>query len=110
MPELLETIMLICFGASWPISVMKNIKSKTAKSMSLQFILLIIFGYLAGITAKIITNQINFVLVVYLINLVFVSVNLVVYFVNKRYDKLAEQAQEKNTINLHNKKLACVQL
>lgn len=90
MPELLETIMLICFGASWPISVLKNVKSKTAKSMSLQFILLIIFGYLAGITAKIVTGQINFVLIVYLINLAFVSVNLVVYFINKKYDKQAE--------------------
>ena len=90
MPELLETRMLICFGASWPISVLKNVKSKTAKSMSLQFILLIIFGYLAGITAKIVTGQINFVLIVYLINLAFVSVNLVVYFINKNYDKQAE--------------------
>lgn len=94
MPELtqlLETTMLICFGASWPISVVKNIKAKTAKSMSLQFILLIILGYLAGITAKIATNQINFVLVVYLINLAFVSVNLVIYFINRKYDKQAEK-------------------
>ncbi len=87
MSEMLETIMLVCFGASWPISVAKNIKSKTAKSMSLQFILLIIFGYLAGITAKVINGQINYVLIVYLINLLFVSVNLCVYFINRNYDK-----------------------
>lgn len=104
MPELLETIMLICFGASWPISVLKNIKSKTAKSMSLQFILLIIFGYLAGITAKMVTGQINFVLLVYLINLAFVSVNLVVYFINKKYDKQTEMQMcnsAKNNIPAH---------
>ncbi|MEF2919778.1 MAG: hypothetical protein U0O22_04825 [Acutalibacteraceae bacterium] len=101
MPELtqlLETTMLICFGASWPISVIKNIKAKTAKSMSLQFILLIILGYLAGITAKIATNQINFVLVVYLINLAFVSVNLVIYFINRKYDKQVEQQAELLTV------------
>ncbi len=92
MNEILETIMLICFGASWPISVAKNIKAKTAKSMSLQFILLIIFGYLAGITAKLITGQITYVLIVYLINLLFVSVNLAVYFINRKHDKDAQNA------------------
>ena len=33
MPEFLEAFMLICFGLSWPINVMKNIKAKTAKNM-----------------------------------------------------------------------------
>lgn len=90
MCEFLETVMLVCFGASWPISVMKNIKSKTAKSMSLQFILLIILGYLAGITAKVMNGQLNYVLVFYIINLLFVSVNLVVYFINRNNDKKSE--------------------
>ncbi len=91
MYEILETVMLVCFGASWPVSVIKNIKAKTAKSMSLQFILLIIIGYLAGIAGKIINGNFNYVLIVYLINLLFVSVNLAVYFINKRYDKLSEK-------------------
>ncbi len=92
MNEILETIMLVCFGASWPISVMKNIKARTARNMSLQFILLIITGYIAGITAKILSGQINYVLVVYLVNLAFVSVNLAVYFVNKHHDHLSESS------------------
>lgn len=87
MSEILEATMLVCFGCSWPINLVKNIKSKTAKSMSLQFILLIIFGYLAGITAKLITHRINYVLIVYLLNLVIVSINLIVYFINKRNDR-----------------------
>lgn len=87
MSEILEATMLVCFGCSWPINLVKNIKAKTAKSMSLQFILLIIFGYLAGITAKLITHKINYVLIVYLLNLVIVSINLVVYFINKRNDR-----------------------
>lgn len=69
MAEILETIMLICFGCSWPISVMKNIRAKTAKSTSLGFILLILTGYIAGIAAKIYTHRINYVLLVYLFNL-----------------------------------------
>lgn len=78
--------MLICFGFSWPINVMKAIKARTAKSMSLPFILLIIAGYVAGITAKIINHQINYVLAVYLVNLAIVMVNLGVYFRNRHID------------------------
>lgn len=86
--EILETIMLICFGLSWPMSVIKNIKAKSAKNMSLQFILLICFGYVAGITAKIINHNVSYVLAVYILNLVIVSANIVVYFINKRYDRI----------------------
>ena len=87
MTNFLEAFMLICFGLSWPLSLYKNIKAKTAKSMSLQFTLLIITGYIAGITAKIVNNNFNYVLVIYIINLIIVSANIVVYFINLRYDK-----------------------
>ena len=87
--EILETIMLICFGLSWPINVYKNIRARTAKSMSLGFILLIIVGYIAGITAKILMGRINYVLAVYVLNLAIVTVNLVVYFINRNLDKAA---------------------
>ncbi|MEE0686669.1 MAG: hypothetical protein UEA60_08465 [Lachnospiraceae bacterium] len=87
MTNFLEAFMLICFGLSWPLSLYKNIKAKTAKSMSLQFTLLIITGYIAGITAKIVNNNFNYVLVIYILNLIIVSANIVVYFINLRYDK-----------------------
>ena len=89
MSELLETAMLICFGCSWPLSVYKNYKAKTAKNMSIYFIMLIIFGYIAGITAKILMGRINYVLAVYVLNLAIVTVNLVVYFINRNLDKVA---------------------
>ncbi len=89
MSEIFESIMLICFGCSWPIAVYKNIKARTAKSMSLNFILLIIFGYICGISAKLYTHTFNYVLAVYLLNLLIVSVNLAVYFRNRRLDKAA---------------------
>ncbi len=87
MSPLLETFMLVCFGLSWPINVMKAIKARSAKSMSLPFILLIICGYIAGISAKLLSHQINYVLVVYFINLAIVSINLLVYFRNRHIDK-----------------------
>ncbi len=92
MAELLESTMLVCFGLSWPMNLAKNIKAKTAKTMSLQFILLIIAGYVAGICAKFYNHRLNYVLVVYLLNLVVVSANLIVYFVNRRYDRQVQTA------------------
>ena len=92
MAELLESTMLICFGLSWPMNLAKNIKAKSAKNMSLQFILLIITGYIAGITAKIYTHRFNYVLAVYLLNLVIVSANVIVFFINRRYDRQAKAA------------------
>ncbi len=92
LPELLEAAMLICFGLSWPISLMKNIRARTARNMSLQFILLICLGYVAGITAKLLRGgSLTFVLAVYLLNLAIVSANLVVYFRNRRLDRCAMQ-------------------
>lgn len=92
MAELLESTMLICFGLSWPMNLAKNIKAKSARNMSIQFILLIITGYIAGISAKIYNHRFNYVLVVYLLNLVVVSANVVVYFINRRYDRQMQAA------------------
>ena len=92
MSELLETVMLVCFGLSWPISVVKNIRTGTAKGMSLPFILLITFGYIAGISAKIMSHNINYVLIVYFINIAAVSVNSAVYIRNSRLDRMREKS------------------
>lgn len=94
MTEILESIMLICFGLSWPTSVVKNIKARTAKNMSLPFILLIITGYIAGISAKIYSRNFSYVLVIYVLNLLFVSMNLVVYFINRKLDRQAAQTKQ----------------
>ena len=87
MGSIFESIMLVCFGLSWPLNVIKAYKARTAKGTSLPFILLIITGYIAGITAKLVTGQINYVLVVYLLNLAIVSMNVVVYFRNAALDR-----------------------
>ncbi len=87
MASILETAMLICFGLSWPINLVKNIKAKTAKATSLNFLLLITFGYVCGIAAKFVSHQINYVLIAYFLNLAVVLANLVVYFINRSYDK-----------------------
>ena len=88
---ILETIMLVCFGFSWPMNLIKAYKARTAKSTSLPFILLIITGYIAGICAKLASGNLNYVLIAYLLNLAIVSLNLVVYFRNAALDKQANK-------------------
>ena len=95
MAELLEAVMLVSFGLSWPISVIKNIRARSAKSMSLGFTLLIIAGYISGITAKILSGKTNYVLAVYILNLMIVSANVAIYIRNKKLDSLKE-AKEKS--------------
>ena len=94
MGSILETVMLVCFGFSWPLNVIKAHRAKTAKGTSLPFILLIIAGYIAGISAKLITGQINYVLIAYILNLAIVSLNVVVYFYNVSLDKKRLQGLE----------------
>jgi hypothetical protein len=95
MPNALEATMLICFGLSWPISVYKNVKARSAKNMSFRFNLLIIIGYIAGILAKFYMHAFNYVLAVYLLNLFIVSINMVVYFTNRKYDESSVNKGEK---------------
>lgn len=91
MSTLLEAAMLVCFGLSWPINAIKAYKARTAKATSLPFILLIFAGYIAGTTAKIVSGNITYVFIVYLINLTTVMLNIVVYFRNVALDKKAEK-------------------
>ena len=92
MSEIFETLMLVCFGISWPISLYKAYRSKTAKSTSALFIVFIMLGYLAGITAKLVSGNYSYVIYVYIFNLIMVGLNLVVYFRNTKNDKRKSQA------------------
>jgi len=91
MVTVFESIMLICFGLSWPISVYKSVKSRSTRGKSVLFTFAIIVGYLAGITSKSIVKNYNYVLVLYLINLAFVSIDLALYYVNKKRERTEEE-------------------
>ena len=88
MKEICELIMLICFGISWPISVYKSIKSRSTKGKSAVFIIAIIVGYIFGIIGKLNSGQVTYVFVFYCINLLVVSVDLILYFINRSYEKI----------------------
>jgi len=91
--EILEIVMLLCFGASWPLNVIKSYKARTAKGKSLAFLLLIILGYIAGIVSKFFNeaymNSFDtkwYVLFFYFLNMFMVSLDVAMYFRNKRLD------------------------
>ena len=48
----LEAMMLICFGFSWPISILKSYRTKQVRGKSLMFMSLILLGYIAGTAYK----------------------------------------------------------
>ena len=87
MSAILEAVMLVCFGLSWPINAIKAWKAETAVSTSWMFLALITFGYIAGIAAKFAGGTVNWVLAVYLINLAALIVNWAVFFRNRMLDK-----------------------
>ncbi|MBQ8409567.1 MAG: hypothetical protein IJY39_11975 [Clostridia bacterium] len=94
MAELLEIIMIVSFGISWPMNVIKSYKARTTKGKSLAFLLLILFGYVAGITSKFVNEvymasfaQKWYVLVFYILNFIMVSVDLGMYIRNYNLDK-----------------------
>ena len=87
MSELLEITMIVSFGASWPLNVIKSWKSRTTKGKSLAFLCLIFFGYIAGIASKFLNEAYMasigekwYVLFFYFLNLIMVGVDLILYF------------------------------
>ena len=87
--EILEIFMIVSFGFSWPLNVMKSFKARTAKGKSLAFLLFIEFGYVCGITSKLV-NENGFkwyVLFFYVLNFIMVGIDIALYFRNKAIDK-----------------------
>lgn len=52
--QILEGGMLICFGASWPVRILTTLRTRRVAGKSLGFMGLVFFGYLLGLTAKLV--------------------------------------------------------
>lgn len=94
MAEILEIIMIVSFGASWPLNVIKSYKARTAKGKSIAFLLLIFFGYIAGIASKFVNpaymaafSEKWYVLFFYVLNFIMVGADIVMYIRNLKLDK-----------------------
>ena len=92
--QLCEIGMLVAFGFSWPFNIAKSWRSRTAKGKSVMFEFVVVFGYLVGVTGKLITwsrggawaTSIWF----YLADIVMVCIDIALYFRNTALDRRAE--------------------
>ena len=85
--SIFEIGMLACFGISWPVSIYKSVKSKSTKGKSVFFLLVILFGYVFGITHKILYSR-DIVLILYILNFFMISTDVTIYFKNKKREEL----------------------
>ena len=76
--SIFEFGMLACFGLCWPISVYTSVKTKRTEGKSLLFMLIIFVGYISGVIHKVYYNY-DFVIILYISNLILVLVDIVLY-------------------------------
>ncbi len=88
-----EMLFLICFGVSWPINIVKAVRSRTARGVSLGFLVLIFMGYVFGIIAKLLEETLSYTLALYVINIAMVAVCIVLYFINRHHDAQAASSK-----------------
>ena len=88
MPQFLEAVMMVCFGLSWPVSLLRSWRARTARGKSLLFLWGIAVGYAVGIAAKLIGGQVTYVLAFYMLNLLMVCADIALYFRNRKLDRM----------------------
>ncbi len=86
MKDIFEVAMILCFGISWPVSIVKSYKSRSTKGKSIIFLIFILLGYACGIVAKIAFDGINYVLFFYILNFAMVFTDIFLYLRNKRLE------------------------
>lgn len=101
MAEILEIAMLVSFGASWPMNVIKSYRTRSTKGKSVVFLILILLGYVAGITSKLVNETYMasfsskwYVLVFYCLNFCMVFADLILYFRNMHIERAEQRSAE----------------
>ena len=83
MKSIFEIIMLLCFGAAWPLSIYKSYTSRQNAGKSLGFLIVIWAGYLSGTLHKILYSF-DYVIFLYILNGLMVLTDIVLYLRNRR--------------------------
>jgi hypothetical protein len=78
-----EILMLLCFGAAWPVSLRKSWMSRTNSGKSVVFLFVVVAGYAAGIVHKLLNDR-DPVTFLYALNMAMVSADIAVWFRNER--------------------------
>lgn len=84
-----ELGMLVCFGLSWPISIIRSLRSRSTKGKSVVFSFVILLGYVCGIINKFLYSR-DLVLYLYFLNFLMVLIDTLLWFRNRRLEKTAE--------------------
>jgi lipopolysaccharide export LptBFGC system permease protein LptF len=90
--KLFETIMLFCFGSAWPFSIYRTWKTKSSKGKSMFFLAIVLIGYISGIFFKIYGN-LDEVLFLYVLNAVFVAVDMTLTLKYRHSERRYGQSQ-----------------
>ena len=77
-----EVLMLLCFAAAWPFSIVKQWRTRSSKGKSILFSYIIMVGYLFGIANKVVNDDINYVLAFYILDLCLVLIDTAIYYRN----------------------------
>ena len=96
--SVMEMLMLICFGLSWPINITKAWRARSTKGISVLFYCFILLGYLVGIAAKLALISYYapapwyetvhwYVLFFYVLNTLMVAAGVVIFFRNRAIEK-----------------------
>jgi len=91
-----ESIMLICFGFAWPLSIYKSFVSKKTAGKSLLFLIVLQIGYVAGILFKLTEywsnlkinpdETISINLYLYILNFVMITIDELLFLRNRRIE------------------------
>ena len=88
MSEILKIIMVVSFGISWPLNVIKSYQARSTKGKSLWFLVLIFFGYICGIASKLTADSYKwYVLFFYVLNFLMVGLDALLYMRNRHIEK-----------------------
>jgi hypothetical protein len=98
--NIFESIMLICFGFAWPISIYKSLVSKKTAGKSLLFLIVLQIGYVAGILFKLTeywgnlkinpNETISINLYLYILNFVMITIDELLYLRNRRIETIKD--------------------
>lgn len=77
-----EILMLICFGISWPVALIKTYTAKSVKGKSFLFLFLILLGYIFGVIHKVIYSF-DYVIWLYILNGLLVLADMALWFIYK---------------------------
>ena len=79
-----EVVMLVCFGASWPISIAKSMRTKIVSGKSPLFMGIVCLGYISGVAHKLLYSR-DWIIILYILNMILVAIDLALYYKYSRY-------------------------